>query len=127
MNECTVRSCCSERVWVRNHAVTGLEANLRLEHVRVNGTNLLQRHVWAVEETGINPDDLEPLHTFTDDHDGWSYSTVIARANEKLEGHELNDESHEVRWVNIKIVDQLPLHPSFAKSWPELKALLQSL
>jgi 8-oxo-dGTP pyrophosphatase MutT (NUDIX family) len=42
----------------------------------------------AVEETGINPADLQPVHTFTDDHDGWSYSTVIALANEHLEGHE---------------------------------------
>ena len=71
-----------------------------------------------MEETGINPADLECIHTFTDDHNGWSYSTVIALANEKLEGHELNDESHEVRWVSFADVTRLPLHPSFAKTWP---------
>jgi 8-oxo-dGTP diphosphatase len=81
----------------------------------------------AVEETGINPDDLEPLHTFTDDHDDWSYSTVIARANKNLEGHELNDESHEVRWVKLDDVTRLPLHPSFAKSWPLLLEQINNL
>ena len=81
----------------------------------------------AVEETGINPADLQPVHTFTDDHDGWSYSTVIALANEKLEGHELNDESHEVRWVKFDDVTRLPLHPSFAKTWPLVKIIIDEL
>jgi 8-oxo-dGTP diphosphatase len=81
----------------------------------------------AVEETGINPDDLEPLQTFTDDHDGWSYSTVIARASKDLEGHELNDESHEVRWVKLDDVTRLPLHPSFAKTWPLVREIIDNL
>jgi 8-oxo-dGTP diphosphatase len=52
---------------------------------------------------------------------------VIARAQEGLVAHEVNDESHEVRWVQIEEVAELPLHPSFAKSWPELQALLKTL
>jgi 8-oxo-dGTP diphosphatase len=81
----------------------------------------------AVEETGINPEDLQAVHTFTDDHNGWSYSTVIALANEKLEGHELNDESHEVRWVKFDDVTRLPLHPSFAKTWPQVRTIIDEL
>ena len=78
----------------------------------------------AVEETGIDTQLLTPLHTFSDDHGDWKYETVIARAEVGLIAHEVNDESHEVRWVEIELVDELPLHPSFAKSWPELKKLL---
>jgi 8-oxo-dGTP diphosphatase len=44
-----------------------------------------------------------------------------------LVAHEVNDESHEVRWVEINNVHELPLHPSFAKSWPELMKLLNNL
>jgi len=32
-----------------------------------------------------------------------------------------------VRWVDIEAVSDLNLHPSFAKTWPQLKALIQSL
>ena len=57
----------------------------------------------------------------------WSYETVIAEANEKLEAHELNDESHEVKWVLFADVTRLPLHPSFAASWPALQKKLEFL
>ena len=53
---------------------------------------------------------------FTDDHGDWKYETVIAQAAAGLVAHEVNDESHEVRWVDIEKVDELPLHPSFAKT-----------
>ena len=81
----------------------------------------------AIEETGIDTTLLTPLHTFTDDHGSWKYDTVIARAEEGLIAHEVNDESHEVRWVEIEKVAELPLHPSFAKSWPELQSILKTL
>jgi 8-oxo-dGTP diphosphatase len=81
----------------------------------------------AVEETGINPEDLNAVDTFIDDHNGWSYSTVIAFATSALEGHELNDESHEVRWVYIDDVTRLPLHPSFAKTWPLVRQRIDNL
>jgi 8-oxo-dGTP diphosphatase len=80
----------------------------------------------AVEETGIDTELLTLLHTFTDDHGSWKYDTVIARAHDGLVAHEVNDESHEVRWVQIDQVDQMALHPSFAKSWPALKELLNN-
>jgi 8-oxo-dGTP diphosphatase len=46
---------------------------------------------------------------------------VIAIASASLEGHQLNEESHEVRWVKFDDVTRLPLHPSFAASWPALR------
>lgn len=100
--------------WVHNGDTWGIPGGARDSHESVIEGAIRE----AVEETGINPADLECIHTFTDDHNGWSYSTVIALGNEKLEGHELNDESHEVRWVSFADVTRLPLHPSFAKTWP---------
>jgi 8-oxo-dGTP diphosphatase len=81
----------------------------------------------AVEETGIDTTLLTALQTFCDDHGSWKYETVIARAADGLVAFEVNDESHEVRWVEIDQVEQLPLHPSFAKSWPELMEILNNL
>ena len=109
--------------WVHNGDTWGIPGGARDSHE----TTLEGAFREAIEETGIDTDLLTPLHTFTDDHGDWKYETVIAQAAAGLIAHEVNDESHEVRWVDIEKVDELPLHPSFAKSWPELKALLQSL
>ncbi len=109
--------------WVHNGDTWGIPGGARDSHETVIESAIRE----AVEETGINPADLTPVHTFTDDHEGWSYSTVIALANERLEGHELNDESHEVRWVDFNDVTRLPLHPSFAKTWPLVKNIIDEL
>ena len=109
--------------WVHNGDTWGIPGGARDSHE----TTIEGAFREAIEETGIDTDLLTPLHTFTDDHGDWKYETVIAQAAAGLVAHEVNDESHEVRWVDIERVDELPLHPSFAKSWPELKALLQSL
>ena len=109
--------------WVHNGDTWGIPGGARDSHE----TTIEGAFREAVEETGIDTDLLTPLHTFTDDHGDWKYETVIAQAAAGLVAHEVNDESHEVRWVDIEKVIELPLHPSFAKSWPELKALLQSL
>jgi 8-oxo-dGTP diphosphatase len=109
--------------WVHNGDTWGIPGGARDSHESTIEGAFRE----AVEETGIDTSLLTVLHTYTDDHGDWKYETVIAQAAGGLVAHEVNDESHEVRWVDIEKVDELPLHPSFAKSWPELKALLQSL
>ena len=106
--------------WVHNGDTWGIPGGARDSHESTIEGAFRE----AVEETGINTNLLTPLHTFTDDHGGWKYETVIARATADLVAHEVNDESHEVRWVHIDQVSQMTLHPSFAKSWPELQELL---
>jgi 8-oxo-dGTP diphosphatase len=103
--------------WVHNGDTWGIPGGARDSHETIVESAIRE----AMEETGINPDDLTPLTTFTDDHGNWSYTTVIAIASNRLEAHELNDESHEVRWVHFDDVGRLPLHPSFSSSWPELR------
>ncbi len=108
--------------WVHNGDTWGIPGGARDSHESTIEGAFRE----AVEETGIDSNLLTPLHTFTDDHGSWKYDTVIARAEVGLVAHEVNDESHEVRWVQIDLVSQMALHPSFAKSWPELKQLLDN-
>jgi 8-oxo-dGTP diphosphatase len=109
--------------WVHNGDTWGIPGGARDSHESTIEAAFRE----AVEETGIDTDLLTPLHTFTDNHGDWRYETVIAQAADGLIAHEVNDESQEVRWVEISKVDQLNLHPSFKNSWPELMKLLNNL
>ena len=109
--------------WVHNGDTWGIPGGARDSHESVLEAAIRE----AKEETGIDPVHLTPIQTFSDDHGSWRYDTVIAHASDELVAHELNDESHEVRWVEIDEVDELTLHPSFEKSWPTLKGLVQAL
>jgi 8-oxo-dGTP diphosphatase len=108
--------------WVHNGDTWGIPGGARDSHESTIEGAFRE----AVEETGIDTELLTPLEVFCDDHGTWKYETVIARADEELVAHEVNDESHEVRWVHIDHVDQMALHPSFAKSWPQLKQLINN-
>ena len=109
--------------WVHNGDTWGIPGGARDSHESTIEGAFRE----AIEETGIDTNLLTPLHTYIDDHGSWKYETVIARAEEGLVAREVNDESHEVRWVEIEKVAELPLHPSFAKSWLELQSLLKTL
>ena len=109
--------------WVHNGDTWGIPGGARDSHESVLEAAIRE----AKEETGINPVHLTPIQTFSDDHGSWRYDTVIAYASDELVAHELNDESYEVRWVEIDKVDELTLHPSFEKSWTTLKGLVQAL
>ena len=64
------------------------------------------------------------MTTHTDDHTDWRYDTIIARVSDQLIPHEMNHESQELRWVAWEDIDSMSLHPSFAKSWPVVHAIL---
>ena len=106
--------------WVHNGDTWGIPGGARDSHE----TTIEGAFREAVEETGIDTSLLDTLHTYCDDHGNWKYETVIVRASRDLIAHEVNDESQEVRWVEIEDVELLSLHPSFSNSWPILKALL---
>lgn len=78
----------------------------------------------AFEETGLAEDGVSVVDELVDDHGGWTYTTVVARAAEELPVHSLDRESTDVRWVSVPSVDELPLHPGFAGTWPVLRARL---
>ena len=74
----------------------------------------------AAEEAGIAPATVVLESEFTDDHGGWAYVTVIARAAAQIVPR-ANAESAELRWVRLPGVTDLSLHPGFAATWPLLR------
>jgi 8-oxo-dGTP diphosphatase len=81
----------------------------------------------AAEEAAIMPDSIEPLSCWIDDHGGWSYTTVLARAVGTITPHAANAESVDVRWWDHAAVESLPLHRGLQASWPVLRAKLADL
>ena len=109
--------------WVHNGDTWGVPGGARDSHETIIEAAVRE----AVEETGIDPAHIQPITTFSDLHGNWRYDTVLATATLDLVARELNDESHEVRWVHWQEVTQLDLHPSFAKTWPQVLEILNDL
>jgi 8-oxo-dGTP diphosphatase len=76
----------------------------------------------AAEEAGLDPAGIIVTGDFVDDHGGWAYTTVIARADTALHLTGLTPETIEVRWVAVDALAGLPLHPGFAASWAQVSA-----
>ncbi len=109
--------------WVHNGDTWGIPGGARDSHEATFEAALREAH----EEIGIDTHLVEELETFTDDHGVWAYSTVICNADKALIAHEQNDESLEIQWISFDEVADKNLHPSFAKTWPELQVLLAKL
>ena len=109
--------------WVHNGDTWGIPGGARDSHEDVIQGALRE----AVEETGLDPSLVTPVVVHEDNHGNWKYDTVIASASVDLIAHEVNDESHEVRWVEVEEISELTLHPSFAASWPKVKELVLKL
>jgi 8-oxo-dGTP diphosphatase len=76
----------------------------------------------AAEEAGVDAAALVTSGSHVDDHGGWTYTTVIAHAAAPLALTGLTAETIEVRWVHADALHELPLHPGFAASWPQVSA-----
>jgi len=81
----------------------------------------------AAEEAAVPPDAVHVLFESVLDLGFWSYTTVVGQAVRPFEPHMADVESIELRWVPINEVTELPLHPGFAASWPQLRARLTAL
>jgi len=77
-----------------------------------------------MEEAGVRADLLQVRFTSVVDLGFWSYTTVVAEAVESFEPVISDAESIALRWVDPAQIIDLPLHPGFAKSWPELHSRL---
>lgn len=75
----------------------------------------------AGEEAGLPADAVRVVSELVDDHQGWSYVTVTAELVTPFVPTP-NEESLELRWVAQAAVQALPLHPGFARTWPELRS-----
>ncbi len=106
--------------WVHNGDTWGIPGGARDSHETPPEAAIRE----AIEETGIEPVHVTIIATHTDDHGDWRYDTIIASVTEELVPHEMNHESQELRWVPWDEIDSMSLHPSFAKSWPAVHAIL---
>ena len=106
--------------WVHNGDTWGLPGGARDSHEDAIAAAIRE----AVEETGINGELVIPLNIFTDNHLDWRYDTVLAKADPNLELGDWNQETKDMAWVPIENVDKLPLHPSFARTWPAIYQLI---
>jgi len=109
--------------WVHNGDTWGLPGGARVPHESIEEAAVRE----SVEETGIKPEHVEVLELFSDNHIDWRYDTVIAKAHGDLQTSAWNQETHDIGWFEISEVEKLDLHPSFAKTWPQLKALVIEL
>lgn len=81
----------------------------------------------ADEEAGVPPELVTVLGTSVFDLGYWSYTTVIARADELFAPIVGDAESEALRWVPFDEVEALPLHPGFGGTWPALRLRLDEL
>ncbi|HEY2043807.1 MAG TPA: NUDIX domain-containing protein [Jatrophihabitans sp.] len=81
----------------------------------------------ANEEAALDADDIEPLGLYVDDHDGWSYTTVVACPRRPISPVAANAESVSVAWHHQDEVTQLPLHRGFAAAWQQLRIPVRPL
>ena len=77
----------------------------------------------AVEESGLDTGQVSVTGEWVDDHGLWTYTTVLANASSQLEVSAVTFESVAFRWVPEPEVADLPLHPGFAVTWPQLVGL----
>lgn len=78
----------------------------------------------AAEEAAVPSGAQEVLFEHVVDLGFWSYTTVAAWTTEPFEAQVMDAESNELRWVRLDDIEQLPLHPGFAASWPQIRPRL---
>jgi len=111
--------------WSHQGGTWGLPGGARDSHETVEEAAVRE----ANEEAGLTADRLTvrtTVVTATATGSDWTYTTVIADAPEQLVTVP-NRESSELRWVAEDDVADLPLHPGFAASWPQLRSVTASI
>lgn len=113
--------------WSHQGDTWGLPGGARDSHETAEQAAIREAH----EEAGLPAEQLtvrKVVQTKIVAGDGvsWSYSTVIADAQEMLPTVP-NRESAELRWVAVDDVATLPLHPGFAASWQRLRDVFTSI
>jgi 8-oxo-dGTP diphosphatase len=105
--------------WSHHGDTWGLPGGARDSHETPEQAALRE----AVEESGLDIAQVTVTGEWVDDHGGWSYTTVIATTETELEASAVTLESVAFRWVPKNEVSELPLHPGFAATWPQLLVL----
>lgn len=80
----------------------------------------------AQEEAGVPDDAVAPLFAHVIDRGNWTYTTVIAHVTVPFTPTISDPESVALDWVPFDQMEELLLHPGFAKSWPTLKSIIEA-
>ncbi|WP_026423873.1 NUDIX hydrolase [Actinokineospora inagensis] len=79
----------------------------------------------ASEESTLDPDLVDPIGVTVEDHDGWTYSTVIAWADSRFPVEPASAETIDTAWVPVGAVTDLDLFAPFAANWTRLRDCLE--
>ena len=79
----------------------------------------------VIEEAGLDTAAVEFVAELLDDHGGWTYTTIIARAPHRLPVV-AGRESIAVEWVLLDDLAGLDLHPGFAVTLRRVRDRLSS-
>ena len=107
-------------IWSHQGGTWGLPGGARKSHETSEAAALRE----ADEEAGVPPELVTVLGTSLFDLGYWSYTTVLARADELFTPIVGDAESDALRWVPFDDVTTLPLHPGFGAGWPDLRLRL---
>ncbi len=107
-------------VWSHFGGTWGLPGGSRKQHETAAEGAMRE----AFEEATVPLDVLRVIHESVFDAGFWTYTTVIAEAEQSFVPVIADAESIALEWVAVDAVADLPLHPGFATSWPELRAFL---
>lgn len=80
----------------------------------------------ANEEAGVPIDGVRAFGTEVFDIGYWSYTTVLAIADEPFAPVIADAESADLQWVDLDRVTALPLHPGLERAWDGLRERLRS-
>ncbi|MDY4677774.1 Maf family nucleotide pyrophosphatase [Bifidobacterium tsurumiense] len=81
------------------------------------------------EEAGIDPEDIEVVGTYCEDHGPWRYTTVFAleKPGHKVHPQANDDESMEVAWIPLQEVPHRKLLTAMRTDWPRFAQRLNDL
>jgi len=109
--------------WVHNGDTWGIPGGARDSHESPLEAALRE----AREEIGLATELVQMQNEHRDDHGDWRYDTIIATASREALLFKNNHESIDLRWFSIEEISGLNLHPSFAKSWDVVSALVRDI
>ena len=109
--------------WVHNGDTWGIPGGARDSHENALQAALRE----SFEEIGIDPSRVNARFTHLDDHGDWRYETIVASVSSEELRFENNHETIDLRWFSISEVSSQNLHPSFARSWPEISDQLRDI
>jgi len=104
--------------WTHQGGSWGLVGGARDSHESLAEAALRE----AAEEAGIDSSHVTVLSSQIGvDHGNWSYTYVLALADDDLVVGPVTAESDELRWVDLDDVPLLPLHVGLRSTWASLR------